>query len=156
MNSAFRLATPAFIVGAMSLALVLGLLAANTHKAGETEKGRTVKHESFGKTPEGIETKLFTVSNAHGLTMKLTDYGARLVAFEAPDRAGKLVDVTLGFNGVDKYVAHTAYFGCTTGRYANRIANGKFTLEGREYKLATNAGTSHLHGGVKGFDRQVW
>jgi aldose 1-epimerase len=143
-------------VGAMGLVLVVPAPLPEIANAVETEKGRTVKQESFGTTPDGIETNLFTVSNSHGLTMKLTDYGARLVALEVPDRMGKLANVTLGFNSVDKYITHTAYFGCTTGRYANRIANGRFILQGKEYKLATNTGTSHLHGGVKGFDRQVW
>jgi aldose 1-epimerase len=157
MKSPFQREIPVFVAGAMGLVLVvMGPLAENTNRAEETEKGHTVKQEFFGKTPDGIETNLFVISNANGLTMKVTDYGARLVALEAPDRKGKLADVTLGFDSVDKYVAHTSYFGCTTGRYANRIANGKFTLAGKEYKLATNNGSSHLHGGTKGFDRQVW
>jgi len=88
--------------------------------------------------------------------MQVTDYGARLVAVEVPDNKGKLANVTLGFDSAEKYAAHTAFFGCTTGRYANRIAKGRFTLDGNEYKLATNNGANHLHGGLKGFDRYVW
>lgn len=124
--------------------------------ADEARKGRSVTHKSFGKTPVGIETTLFTCTNAQGATMQVTDYGARLVALHVPDRSGKSANVNLGFDSLEKYVAHTAYFGCTTGRYANRIARGKFTLDGKEYILAINNGLNHLHGGVKGFDRHVW
>jgi len=88
--------------------------------------------------------------------MQVTDYGARLVSLRVPDRQKQFENVTLGFDSVDKYVGHTAYFGCTTGRFANRIGKGRFKLDGKDYKLATNNGPNHLHGGVKGFDRQVW
>ncbi len=118
-------------------------------------KGRTVTTQDFGKIADGTSAKLFTFTNEHGVTMKVTDYGARLVAVEVPDRNGKLANVTLGFDSAEKYAAHTAFFGCTTGRFANRIAKGRFTLDGKEYKLATN-GPNHLHGGKKGFDRYVW
>jgi aldose 1-epimerase len=115
-----------------------------------------VTQKAFGKTPDGVETKLFTCSNAQGATMQVTDYGARLVSVEVPDRNGKPANVTLGFDSAEKYGVHTAYFGCTTGRFANRIAKGRFTLDGKEYKLAANNGDNHLHGGTKGFDRHVW
>lgn len=112
--------------------------------------------EPFGTMPDGQKVTLFTCTNAHGLVMKVTDYGARLVALEVPDKKKKLANVTLGFDSLEGYLKHTAFFGCTTGRYANRIAEGKFTLEGKEYKLATNNGPNHLHGGLKGFDKKVW
>jgi aldose 1-epimerase len=88
--------------------------------------------------------------------MQVTDFGARLVALDVPDRNGKLANVTLGFDSAEKYAAHSAFFGCTTGRFANRIAKGKFTLDGNEYKLAVNNGPNHLHGGTKGLDKYVW
>jgi aldose 1-epimerase len=116
----------------------------------------SVTKTSFGTTPDGQQTQLFTLVNAKGLTARLTDYGARLVALEAPDRQGKRANVTLGFDSLDGYAKHGAFFGCTTGRYANRIAKGKFTLDGKTYSLATNNGENHLHGGNKGFDRAVW
>jgi aldose 1-epimerase len=122
----------------------------------EEQKGPLVTRTSFGKTPDGTETSLFTCTNAKGASMQVTDYGARLVSLRVPDRQKQFEDVTLGFDSVEKYVAHTAYFGCTTGRFANRIGKGRFKLDGKEYKLATNNGPNHLHGGVKGFDRQVW
>src|SRR5262245_40442131 len=137
-----------------------GLIAA--HCAGQAPgaaakpKGPNVTHKSFGKTPDGTETSLWTSTNSKGATMQVTDYGARLVSLEVPDRNGKLANVTLGFDSAEKYGAHGAFFGCTTGRYANRIAKGKFTLEGKEYKLAVNNGPNHLHGGIKGLDKYVW
>jgi aldose 1-epimerase len=116
----------------------------------------TTTHTSFGKTSDGREATLYTLSNAAGTVLKLTDYGARIVALEVADRQGKRANVVLGFDTLAAYERHGAFFGCTTGRYANRIARGKFTLDGRTYTLATNNGANHLHGGQVGFDRAVW
>ncbi|HEY5312038.1 MAG TPA: galactose-1-epimerase, partial [Pirellulales bacterium] len=114
------------------------------------------QHESkFGRMPDGAEARLFTCS-AGGVQLAVTDYGARIVSLEVPDRQGRPANVVLGFDSVDKYRAHQAYFGCTTGRYANRIARGKFTLQGKAYQLATNNDANHLHGGTVGFDRHLW
>ena len=118
--------------------------------------GPPVKKQSFGSVPNQGESLLYICQNAHGHELRVTDYGARLVALSVPDRTGKLANVTLGFDSVAGYVGHTAYFGCTTGRYANRIAKGKFSLDGREYTLATNNGNHSLHGGKIGFDRAIW
>ncbi|HWA98106.1 MAG TPA: galactose-1-epimerase [Pirellulales bacterium] len=112
--------------------------------------------QPFGNTPDGQAAKLFTLTNKHGLVVKLTDYGARIVSVETPDRNGKLANITLGFDNVDGYAKHKAYFGCTTGRFANRIAKRQFTLEGKTYTLAKNAGNNTLHGGTVGFDRKIW
>ena len=84
------------------------------------------------------------------------DYGATVKEILIPDRNGKFTNVSLGFSNLDDYRAKSPYFGCTTGRYANRIAQGKFTLDGKEYQLATNNGPNHLHGGEVGFDKVVW
>jgi aldose 1-epimerase len=112
--------------------------------------------EQFGRTPEGEEVFLYTLTSAKGLRARITNYGAILVSLEAPDRHGKLDDITLGFESLDKYVAQRVYFGATVGRYANRIGNARFVLDGVEYKLAANDGPNHLHGGLKGFDKVVW
>src|ERR1017187_9576618 len=113
--------------------------------------------KSFGKLADNTEVTLFILSNANGVRASLMNYGATLVALEAPDRNGKLTDVTLGFDTLEGYVNfNTQYFGCTVGRCANRIAGGRFHLDGKEYRLATNAGSSHLHGGLKGFDKAFW
>ena len=142
------------VLGAAIVAF--GQLAAAARGAAQDQKGRSVTQQRFGKSGDGIETTLFTCKNANGARMQVTDYGARLVAVDVPDKTGKLANVTLGFDSAEKYAAHSAFFGCTTGRYANRIAKGRFTLDGKEYKLATNNGANHLHGGMKGFDRYVW
>lgn len=142
---------------AFCAALALAGVFANEHcRADENQKGHRVTQNPFGKTPAGEPTTVVTLSNSSGATIKLTDYGARIVSVIVPDRSGKPADVTLGLDSAEKYAAHGAYFGCTTGRFANRIAHGKFMLDGKEYKLVTNNGPNHLHGGAKGFDRYVW
>jgi aldose 1-epimerase len=112
--------------------------------------------DPFGRTPEGEEIVLYTLTSAKGLRARITNFGAILVSLEVPDRHGKLDDVTLGFESLDKYIEQRAYFGATVGRYANRIGNARFVLDGVEYKLAANDGPNHLHGGIKGFDKAVW
>lgn len=117
----------------------------------------TMKKELFGRTPEGDEVSIFTLVNVNGLKAKIIDYGAILVSLEVPDRDGELADITLGFESLDGYAGKdNPYFGATTGRYANRIARGKFTLDEVEYNLAVNNGENHLHGGIKGFDKVMW
>ena len=119
-------------------------------------EGGTMTTADFGTLPDGRMTKLLTLTNAHGSVLKLTDYGARMVAIEVPDRAGKNANVLLTLPDAKAYAGHGAFFGCTTGRFANRIAKGKFTLDGKEHQLAVNSGGHHLHGGKTGFDRKVW
>ncbi len=121
-----------------------------------TQEGNTVRQQSLGKTPEGIEEALFSCRNAQGCELGLTTYGARLVSLTVPDRDGKLANVALGFDTLEPYLAHKAYFGCTTGRFANRIAQASFELDGQQYKLAANNGQVSLHGGLVGFDRRHW
>jgi aldose 1-epimerase len=116
----------------------------------------TVKKSDFGTTAEGVATSLFTCTNENGIIVKLTDYGATVVSVQTPDRDGKLANINLGFDNVAAYEKHGAFFGCVVGRYGNRIARGRFTLDGQEYRLATNNGENHLHGGAKGFNRYVW
>jgi aldose 1-epimerase len=115
-----------------------------------------VQKAPFGKTAEGVDVDLYTCTNAQGLVLKLTNYGAIVVALEVPDRQGKLANVNLGFATLERYLARHPYFGSTIGRYGNRIAKGKFTVAGQEYTLATNDGPNHLHGGKAGFDKVVW
>ncbi|HAV61555.1 MAG TPA: galactose-1-epimerase, partial [Verrucomicrobiales bacterium] len=112
--------------------------------------------EPFGKTPDGQAVELYTLKNRHGLVAKVMTYGATLTSMTVPDKNGNFADVTLGFNDLESYLKGHPYFGTTTGRYANRIAGGTFTLNGREYKLAVNNGPNSLHGGIKGFDKVVW
>lgn len=111
--------------------------------------------EHFG-TVDGKEVRVYTLTNHHGMTAKITNYGATVTQFLMPDRDGHVDDIVLGFDTLDDYMAHTHYFGATAGRVANRIAAGRFTLDGKTYQLAVNNGPNHLHGGVKGFDKVVW
>jgi len=115
-----------------------------------------VSKRVFGHLHDGTEVSLFTLTNAQGMTAAVTTYGALLVSLCAPDRDGRPGEITLGFGSLDGYLGKHPYFGATVGRYANRIAGARFTLDGREYDLAANDGANHLHGGVVGFDRKLW
>jgi len=110
---------------------------------------------SFGRLADGTDIGLFTL-NARGLEVRAIPYGAIIVSIRVPDRRGDLADVVLGFDDLQGYLERSRYFGAVVGRYGNRIANGRFSLDGRTYQLATNNGPNHLHGGVKGFDKVVW
>jgi aldose 1-epimerase len=116
---------------------------------------------SFGKTPDGADAQLYTLTNAHGLKATITNYGGTLTSLLVPDKNGKLGDVVLGFDDVSGYQSKefrksNPYFGALIGRYGNRIKGGKFTLNGQTYTLAKNNGPNTLHGGKKGFDQVLW
>ena len=136
--------------GLLSAALLLLLTAAIAHAQA------TVTKTSFGKTSSGENIDLYTLRNANGVETTITNYGGIVVSLKVPDRNGKFDDVVLGFNDLESYTKPGPYFGALIGRYGNRIAKGRFTLNGVEYKLATNNGENHLHGGIKGFDKVVW
>lgn len=110
----------------------------------------------FDRTPDGQSVDLVTLRNQAGLEVRIVTYGATILSLKTPDRAGALDDIALGFDTFAPYVDKSPYFGAVVGRYGNRIAKGKFTLDGHTYTLATNNGANHLHGGVKGFDKKVW
>ena len=126
----------------------------STLKDGNSEM--KIEQKSFGKTAGGQEVSLFTLQNASGIKATLTNYGAIVTSLCVPDRNGNLDDVVLGYAALDGYLKEPPYFGAIVGRYGNRIAKGRFMLDGVEYKLATNNGENHLHGGIKGFDKVVW
>lgn len=115
-----------------------------------------IETDVFGKMPDGTEVKSFTLDNGAGTKAVLIEYGATLVSLEVPDRSGVPADVVLGFNTLEEYREKSPYFGAICGRVANRIAKGKFTLDGKEYTLATNNDPNHLHGGTVGYDKVVW
>jgi aldose 1-epimerase len=121
-------------------------------------KKASVSRAPFGRTRDGTAIELFTLTNAKGMEVRTMPYGSIIVSLRVPDRHGRLDDVVLGFDALDEYVTKgpTQYFGAVVGRYGNRIAKGAFTLDGKTYRLATNNGPNHLHGGVKGFDKVVW
>lgn len=114
----------------------------------------------FGKLPDGRTVHLFRLENSSGLRAEISDYGGTVVRLFAPDRHGRVTDVVLGFDRVEDYVARSPFFGCLVGRVGNRIAGGKFSLDGQTYSLATNNTPGglpcHLHGGLKGFDKVLW
>ncbi|MBL9126977.1 MAG: galactose mutarotase [Verrucomicrobiales bacterium] len=112
--------------------------------------------QDFGSMPDGALVKRVTLRNANGCIARFTSYGAMLTELHVPDRSGKLADVVLGFDSLAPYLAGHPFFGNTTGRYANRIAGGKFVLDGTTYTLAVNNGPNHLHGGLKALDKQNW
>jgi aldose 1-epimerase len=142
------------LVAALTLSLI------SCKQATTTKNENPVKEEQFGRMPEGREVKIFTLTNKNGLRARVTEYGAILVSMETPDRDGKLADLTHGYDTLEGWLTNTSYFGSSVGRFGNRIADGKFTLDGKEYTLATNNDPGgipcHLHGGVQGFDKVLW
>ena len=118
------------------------------------------KGQPFGRTPDGQEVELYTLENRHGLRADISTYGGILVRLLTPDRQGRLADVVLGYNRLEDYIKDSPYFGAIIGRYGNRIAHGKFTLDGRTHELAKNNQPGgipcQLHGGKRGFDKVVW
>src|SRR5437764_10252407 len=112
--------------------------------------------QHFGVTPEGEEVQLFSLSNDQGMEVRITNYGGIIAAIYVPDRDGKLGDVVLGHETLEGYLNRSRYFGALIGRYANRIAQGKFCLHGIAYSLAKNNRENHLHGGLRGFDKVIW
>jgi aldose 1-epimerase len=149
----------------VSVAALAGLLTGTVHgrcRAAEPAgraggpRSASMRKTDFGKTSDGTAVDLYVLTNAKGVTAKVMTYGAILTELHAPDRDGKPDDVVLGFDDLGGYLAGHPYFGATVGRVANRIARGRFTLDGKEYRLAVNNGPNALHGGRKGFDKVVW
>ena len=115
-----------------------------------------VSRRPFGKTKDGVEVYLYTLRNNKGAEVRISNYGGIVVSLKVPDRNGKMGDVVLGYDKLSDYIKDSPYFGAMIGRYGNRIARGKFTLDGKQYSLAVNNGPNALHGGLKGFDKVVW
>ncbi len=115
-----------------------------------------ITREAFGTTTDGKDVDAFTLTNAKGLELRAITYGATIISLRVPDRQGRLDDIVLGYPTLAGYLEKSPYFGAIVGRYGNRIAKGRFTLDGKTYALATNNGPNHLHGGIKGFDKVVW
>ena len=115
-----------------------------------------VTRAPFGTTRDGKGVEIYTLTNSHGVEMRVITYGGIITSLKVPDRSGHRGDIVLGFDTLDGYLNDPPYFGALIGRYGNRIAKGQFTLGGKTYKLATNNGPNHLHGGNKGFDKVVW
>ena len=116
----------------------------------------SVTSKPFGETAEGGKIQLYTLTNRGGMRVTIATYGGTVINLYAPDRNRKLGDVALGFSTIEPYFKKSPYFGAIIGRFGNRIAKGRFTLEGKTYQLAKNDGPNTLHGGLKGFDKQLW
>src|SRR5215813_6958980 len=137
----------------------IALIAAPEGLRGETsspEGAQKVEKKSFGKLPDGTEVEEYTLRSSKGGVAKIITYGATLSELWMPDKSGKNADVVLGFDNLQQYLGDHPFFGATIGRYGNRIAKGKFTLDGKEYSLFLNNGPNSLHGGKEGFNRKVW
>ena len=140
-------------LGRISLGLAAGLaLVANAAEARAAEAHRA----GFGALADGTPIESVTLTSRGGVTARVMTLGATLQSLLVPDRDGRADDVVLGYDTPAEYLANPQYFGATVGRFANRIARGRFTIDGREHRLETNDGANHLHGGVRGFDKRVW
>ncbi len=122
----------------------------------EEAKVKVTKQPEFGKMPDGRPVDIYQIDNGKGLQVAITNYGAIVTSIRFPDAKGMDGDVALGYNTLDDYLKSSPYFGAIVGRYGNRIAKGKFSLNGAEYKLAINNGENTLHGGKEGFDKRLW
>jgi aldose 1-epimerase len=118
--------------------------------------GVSVRRAPYGTLPDGQAVEIFTIANRRGLVLRAITYGCIIVSLESPDREGSRADVVLGFASLADYLRNPLFFGAVIGRYANRIAHGRFTLDGLTYQVTTNLGAHHLHGGARGFDKVVW
>ena len=141
--------TLALIVAVVSCGLAVVSAQSKPGKPGVTRA-------AFGKMPDGKSVDVYTLTNANGIEIRAITYGGIITSLRVPDSAGVLGDVVLGFDDLASYLKGHPFFGSIVGRYGNRIAGGKFTLDGRTYTLATNNGPNHLHGGKVGFDKAVW
>jgi aldose 1-epimerase len=117
---------------------------------------RELRRAPFGRTADGQPVELFTLTNVHGIEVQLTNYGGIITSLKTPDRWGRFDDIVLGYDSLNGYLRNSPYFGAIVGRYGNRIAKGRFTLDGTTYRLAANNGPNSLHGGTRGFDKVVW
>ncbi len=136
--------------------LALGILVVPAAGQPKSQVNSRTHKRAFGKTGDGKQVDLYVLSNKNGVEVDITNFGAAVVSLKVPDRHGKTDDVVLGYDDLDGYLHDKSYFGATVGRYANRIAHGKFTLNETTYTLAKNDGENHLHGGVRGFNKVVW
>ncbi len=150
-----EVSTQGLLKNIITLSLVI-VIAASASCSQQGEPRMTIVKQDFGCVDGEKPVHLYTLKNANGCEARITNYGGIVVSLTVPDRTGKPGDVVLGFNTLEEYLKGHPYFGAIIGRYGNRIAQGKFTLDGVAYTLAANNNENHLHGGLKGFDKVVW
>ncbi len=134
----------------------VGLVGCATMSKSTASSTDSINRAPFGKTPDGASVEIYTLRNRNGCEARILTYGGIVQSLKVPDRNGNFGDVVLGFDDFEGYIKNDPHFGALIGRYGNRIAKGKFTLDGVTYTLALNNGPNHLHGGNKGFDKKVW
>ncbi len=148
------------IVHLTLLVLMTGILSSTNHETNlmgnEMDGKMKIEKEFFGETNDGRKVDVYTLTNVNGITAKILDYGGIVYELLLPDKHGQFENVSANLETIPDYEADSPYFGALIGRYGNRIAKGKFTLDGKEYTLATNNDMNHLHGGIQGFDKVVW
>ena len=147
-----------FEIGAMLLATFIAwsMQTQRPEPNAPNQQSPTVTVAPFGRMPDGKAVEVYTLTNVRGMEVRAITYGAVIQAIRVPDRAGRLDDIALGYDSMQGYLTSSPYFGAVVGRYANRIARGRFALEGRSYRLAINNAPNHLHGGLKGYDKVLW
>lgn len=138
-----------------SVAFLTGCSTMSHFRASSGTSG-TISKAEFGTMPDGTPVEIYTLTNPKGMQARILTYGGIIQSLKVPDRNGHLGDVVLGYNSLHEYRTNSPYFGALIGRYGNRIARGKFTLDGVNYQLATNDYPNALHGGYRGFDKVVW
>jgi aldose 1-epimerase len=145
-------------IGLAAIALLnqIGCTSMPASSPGAPAVTREVHRVPFGTTADGKPVELFTLTNARGVEVRLTNYGGIITSLKTPDRSGRFDDIVLGYDSLNGYLHNSPYFGAIVGRYGNRIAKGRFTLDGTTYRLAVNNGPNSLHGGIRGFDKVVW
>jgi len=156
---------PYFLFALFSTWVVSGMVVQPSQTVGQTlrwqnnvddQENMSISSFEFGKTADGKSVTRFRCKNRNGLSFTMIDYGATMIAVETPDKNGKFSNIILKCDSVDGYEKCQSYFGCTVGRFCNRIAKGRFSIDGQEFSLATNNDPNHLHGGDKGFNRAIW
>jgi aldose 1-epimerase len=136
--------------------MIAATVANRRHHGGAVTAKAGITQAPFGTAPDGHAVGVFTLTNTHGVEVRVMTYGGIILSIKVPDRDGKLGDVVLGYDSLADYVRSSPYFGAIVGRYGNRIAHAQFALDGKTYTLAANNGPNALHGGLKGFDKVVW
>jgi aldose 1-epimerase len=147
---------PKEVAVAIAAAVVMLLAATAAMPYPNNEANGKMQKQEFGKLQDGSSADLYTLTNAHGMEASITNFGATLVSLKVPDKSGKSGDIVLGYDKLSSYESGKAFFGATVGRYGNRIAHAKFSLDGQTYSIGKNDGENSLHGGMVGFNKRLW